>query len=94
MFRFIFKKENQVEKMIYAYLENFRLILEHFSQALVSCIARNRCEEFDFLTDQTHKYESKADDILDEVNNLMFRKALIPDSRGDIMNLLIALDKI
>jgi uncharacterized protein len=94
MFRFFFKKENQVEKMIFAYLENFHLILEHFNQALVSCIARKRCEEFDFLTDQTHKYESKADDIMNEVNNLMFSKALIPDSRGDIMNLLIALDKI
>jgi predicted phosphate transport protein (TIGR00153 family) len=94
MFRFFFKKENQVEKLILAYLENFHLTLENFSKALVSCITRQRCEEFDFLMDQTHKYESKADDIMDEVNNLMFSKALIPDFRGDIMNLLIALDKI
>lgn len=94
MFRFLFKKENRVEELIYDYLETFRLILENFSRALVTCIVRHQCEEFDFLMEQTHKYESRADDIMDEVNNLMFGKALIPDFRGDIMNLLISLDKI
>lgn len=94
MFRFLFKKENQVEKLIYDYLDAFRLILENFSKALMTCISRHQCEEFDFLMEQTHKYESRADDIMDEVNNLMFGKALIPDFRGDIMNLLISLDKI
>jgi len=43
---------------------------------------------------QTHKHESRADDIIDEINNLMYGKALIPDARGDIMRLLIDLDKI
>ena len=80
MFRFFFKKENRVEELIFDYLDTFRLVLEHFSKALVTCITRHQCEEFDFLMDQTHKYESKADDI----NNLMFSKALIPDSREDI----------
>ncbi|MBU0972645.1 MAG: DUF47 family protein [Proteobacteria bacterium] len=94
MFRFFFKKDNRVEELIFDYLETFQLIQENFSNALVSCIKRQRCEKFDFLMEQTHKCESRADDIMDEVNNLMFGKALIPDFRGDIMNLLISLDKI
>ncbi|MBT7262239.1 MAG: DUF47 family protein [Desulfobacula sp.] len=94
MFQFLFNKENRVEKLIFQYLDSFHLVLDHFSRALATCITRHQCEEFDFLMDQTHKYESKADDIIDEVNNLMFSKVLIPDSRGDIMKMLIALDKI
>lgn len=94
MLNFLFKKENQVESLIFEYLETFSKVTDHFNRALVTCITRKQCEEFDFLMEQTHKYESRADDIIDEINNLMFSKALIPDSRGDIMNLLISLDKI
>ncbi len=95
MFKFLFRKEHRVEKLIFNYLDAYRLVLESFSKALVSCITSSQCEEeFDFLMEQTHKYESRADDIKDKINNLMFSKALIPDSRGDIMTLLIALDKI
>ncbi|MCP4119766.1 MAG: DUF47 family protein [Desulfobacteraceae bacterium] len=94
MFSFLFRKESQVESLIYDYLENFHLTQENFRKAVSACILNHHCEEFDFLIEQTHKYESRADDIIDEINNLMYGKVLIPDSRGDIMNLLQALDKI
>ena len=94
MFEFLFKKKNKVEALIYEYLENFQLTQDNFRKAVGSCIAKAHGEEFDFLIGQTHKYESKADDIIDEINNLMYGKVLIPDYRGDIMNLLISLDKI
>ncbi len=94
MFKFLFKKENLVESLIYKYLENFQLTQENFTKAISSCLDNHINEEFNFLFNQTHKYESKADDIIDEVNNLMYGKALIPESRGDIMNLLHSLDKI
>ncbi len=94
MFNFLFKKENLVESLMYKYLENFRLTRENFTKALSCCLTDHADEEFNFLFDQTHKYEAKADDIIDEINNLMYGKALIPESRGDIMNLLHSLDKI
>ncbi len=94
MFNFFFKKENRVEELIYNYLENFQLIYENFEKAVFSCIQKPHCKEFNFLKEQTDKYESKADDIIDEINNLMYGKVLIPDSREDIMNLLHGLDKI
>jgi predicted phosphate transport protein (TIGR00153 family) len=46
------------------------------------------------MTDQAHRCESKADDIRDEVNQLMYSKALIPESREDIMGLLEMIDEI
>ncbi len=94
MLKYFFKKEQQVEKLIYSYLDIFGKIQENFYDAFFSCIENPACERFDFFVDQTDKYESKADDIIDEVNNLMYGKALIPDSREDIMNLLLELDKI
>ncbi len=89
-----FKKENRVEELIYKYLDNLGMTLEVFQNAVMTCISSPACEEFDFLQDRTHRFESKADDIIDEVNNLMYGKVLIPDSREDIMTLLNALDHI
>lgn len=95
MLQFLFKKEYRIERLIYAYLDNIKLSQESFGSALRECFLHGeRCENFDFFLHRTHKYESKADDIRQEINDLMYGKALIPDSRGDIMGLLAALDLI
>ncbi|MEJ2639680.1 MAG: DUF47 family protein [Desulfosarcinaceae bacterium] len=95
MLKFLFKKEYRIEGLIYAYLDNIKLSQESFDSALRQCFLHGeKCENFGFFLQQTHKYESKADDIRQEINDLMYGKALIPDSRGDIMGLLAALDLI
>lgn len=95
MFKSLFKKENKVESLIYDYLEALALGQESFLNALNACfLGGSTCEDFDFFIGQTHKYESKADDIREEVNNMMYGKVLIPDARGDIMELLSCIDEI
>lgn len=95
MFKSFFKKEHKIEKLIYGYLENLRLSQESFLNALNACfLGGATCEDFDFFIGQTHKYESKADDIREEINNIMYGKVLIPDARGDIMELLTCIDEI
>ncbi len=94
MLNFLFKKQRQVESLIYGYLENLRIVKDHFSKAMNLCLENSHCEDFDFLTGQTHKFESKADDIREEIKNLMYGKALIPESRGDIMGLVEEIDRI
>jgi len=95
MFNLFFKKERLVEKLIYGYLKALKLSQENFSNALNACLLSSAyCENFDFFIKQTHKFESKADDIIEEINNLMYGKALLPESRGDIMTLLAEMDKI
>ena len=94
MFKFFFKKAQQIEALIFRYLDTLKKTQEHFSDALHTCLASGTCASFDFFTDQTHKYESKADDIKEEIKTLMYGKALIPESRGDIMGLLEAMDLI
>jgi uncharacterized protein len=88
MFNFLFKKEQQLESLISQYLENLSRTQEHFVKAMDTCLDEGLCGEFAFLIEQTHKFESKADEIRDEINYLMYSRALIPESREDIMSLI------
>jgi uncharacterized protein len=94
MFSFLFKKENQLDTLILQYLENLTRTQEHFVKAMDTCLDEGICGQFSFLIDQTHKFESKADEIREEVNLLMYGRALIPEAREDIMNLLEHMDVI
>ncbi len=95
MLKFFFKKQQQVESLIYEYLGALKIAKEHFHNAIYTCLASpDVCDTFDFLRVQTHKFESKADDIREEIKTLMYGKALIPESRGDILGLLEEMDQI
>ena len=95
MFKFIFQKEHQIESLIYDFLNAMALSQDNFLKALEACLLNGTsCENFEFFIRQTHKYESKADDIHQDINDLMYSKVLIPESRGDILELLEALDSI
>jgi predicted phosphate transport protein (TIGR00153 family) len=94
MFSFLFRKQGIVEKLLESYLDNLRKTQECFVEALKICLDENCTGDFDFMTGQTHKYESKADDIREEIKDMMYSKALLPESRGDIMGLLEAMDLI
>jgi hypothetical protein len=89
-----FKKERQLESLIYNYLENLGMIQNHFVKAMNLCLKEGVSDDFCFLMDQTHRFESRADDLRDEINELMYRRALIPESREDIMALLEKVDEI
>ena len=94
MFGFLFRKQREVESLIYKYLDNLEITKKRFSEAVNTCLDNGLCDHFEFLIIQTHKFESKADDIREEIKTLMYGKALIPESRGDIMGLLESLDEI
>jgi len=95
MLSFLFKKQSQVEILIFDYLETLKLAQNSFLNALEACLLNGvLCENFEYLIIKTHKFESRADDIREEVKALMYEKALIPESRGDIMLLLDAIDLI
>ena len=94
MLELFFKKERQLEKLIYIYLENLGSIQSHFVKAIDICLDKGVCDDFCFFLEQTHKFESKADDLRQEINELMYGRALIPESREDIMSLLESIDRI
>jgi uncharacterized protein Yka (UPF0111/DUF47 family) len=67
---------------------------QHFFKTLNTCFKKGICGDFDFLAKQTHIFESKADDIRKEIKALTYGKALIPESRVDIMGPLESIDEI
>ncbi len=94
MLSFFFKKEHRVESLIFEYLETVERTQDNFLKAFGACIDNPMCENFEFFLERTHKFESKADDIREEIKALMYSKALIPDARGDIMGLLESVDAV
>ena len=94
MFRFLFGKEHQLHSLIFDYLDTMKLIQDNFWRGITVCLESPRSEDLAFLTKQTHKFESKADDIREEIKAMMYGKVLIPESRGDIMGLMEAMDLI
>jgi predicted phosphate transport protein (TIGR00153 family) len=94
MFKFLFRKEQQVQELISRYLDNFRATQEHFEKAMDCYFDFGPGENCDFLIEQTHKFESRADDFRNEIIELMYSKVLIPESRGDILRLLESIDLI
>ncbi len=94
MLSFLFKKEQRVETLIFEYLDTVENTQSNFLKAFNSCIDNPFCENFEYFIERTHKFESKADDIREEVKAVMYSKALIPDARGDLMGLLEAIDVV
>jgi len=95
IFSFLFRKQKMVEDLIYTYLDNIGLAEANFLKAFDIYFDKGRrSREFDLLTAETHKAESRSDDIRVEIGTLMYAKVLIPESREDILELLEAIDMI
>ena len=94
MFKFLFKREQQVQGLIFKYLDNLKMTQEHFEKAMDCYFDFGLGENCDFLITQTHKFESRADDTRHEIIEMMYSKVLIPESRGDILRLLESIDLI
>ena len=73
MLKLLFKKQIRIELLIEDYLGALEQTQNNFREAMNSCIDDSVC----------HKFESKADDIRDEIKAMMYGNTLILDSRGD-----------
>ncbi len=91
----IFKsRKKELEDKLEAYRECAKRCVELARDSL-----RRYCNEQDF--DRLHKdmasvheVESDADDLRREIENMMYSRALFPESRGDILGLLETMDEV
>ena len=91
---FLFKKQRRIEAHVLQYLERWNTSIGYFFQAMDVYLTRGFCTDFDFLVQSCHKEESVADDLRRQVEYEMFAKALLPESRGDILGFLENIDPI
>jgi len=94
LMKFLFRKQHQVQILVERYLEHIRNVQQAFSQGINSCLDGDVRDDFNTLVDETHHFESRADDVREEIKTLMYSKVLLPEARGDIMGLLESIDQI
>jgi len=95
MFQFLFKKQKVLEHLLNEYFHAVEIAQENFLHAMDQYFATGQCcPDFEFLAGETHKAESRGDDIQEQITHMLFEKALIPEFRGDVLNLLEALDDV
>lgn len=91
---FLWKKQKQIEKAIEDYLQETDLCLAAFGEAFSTYFSEGMGPKFEELADRAHAHESKSDDKRRDIERSLYNRTLIPESRGDILGMLEALDKV
>ncbi len=94
VFDFFLRKQRLIENHVFDYLEQWGKCLEDFKSAMDVYMTEGLGEKFDYYVEHTHKMESRADDLRKKIEWEMYSKALLPESRGDILGFLETMDKI
>lgn len=90
---FFWNKQKKIIEMIDVYIESVTECMNQFSSGY-KILIRAEAENLEEIVEEIHRYESKADDLRREIEYKLYKDALIPESRGDILGLLETLDKI
>ncbi len=89
----LFRKQQQVEDLIRFLLKNLEDLALHHREALTAYLDGNlaECEQ---RAHEVDRLESELDDLQRQIQQLLLREALMPDSRDDVLRLLTKLDRI
>lgn len=90
----LWKKQKEIEGAVEEYLAETEKCFGAFSQAFDIYLAEGLSDNFERKIEQTHAHEARADDKRREIEQAMYERALIPESRGDILGMLEALDLV
>lgn len=80
--------------MIEQYIAALDKSMNAFSDGLKLYLKSGCSDKFKKLQRETHRYESKGDDIRREIEMKLYGKALLPESRGDVLGMLESIDRI
>lgn len=91
MFR---NRQKQIEEGLERYCREVATTMDMLYATLAEYLCQPDREKLRASLSVTHKAESRADDLRNELEVLMYSKAIFPESRRDILQLLELLDKI
>lgn len=91
---FLFRRQRQVEELYAEYLDQWKRCTDSFEKAMDLFLERGNSEEFGYWCRETHKHESRADDLRRKIEFELYSKALLPESRGDVLAVLEAVDRV
>lgn len=91
----IFKsKRRKLQNQISIYCQELQRCLRILQVSLREYCKNPDREILEANTVRIHEAESHADDICGEIEVMMYSKAIFPESRGDILGLLEAMDRV
>lgn len=88
------KKSKEIEAAIGEYLDQTALCLATFDKAMAVYFAEPLGQAFGDLVTETSQAESRADAKRREIEAAMYGRALIPESRGDVLGMLESIDLV
>ena len=91
---FFKSKQKHIQEQLDQYCETAARCVDLCEAALKRYCEDDDLEQLDRDVTEIHQAESDADDIRREIENVMYAKALFPESRGDILGLLEAMDRV
>jgi len=91
---FFWRKERQVEQAVEAYVAESEACASAFREAIEAMLSEGLGERFDRLLEVVCGHEHACDVRRRQIESEMYDQALIPESRGDVMGLLEALDLV
>ncbi len=91
---FFWKKQDTVEKMLAQYFERCDTCFELFEKAFNIYVENGHGASFEAAVQKAHEAESAADDQRREIELTLYGKALLPESRGDLLGLLETFDTL
>ncbi len=91
---FFVSKQKKVESLLEEYRQKVSLCLEQFEKTFREYFDNDDRDILKQNLIAVSRSESSADDIRREIEVMMYSKSMFPESRGDILGLLEAMDRI
>jgi len=90
----LWKKEQSIIDKIKGYLDQVDTCRNHFRKCIEKLLLEPDDDENQAILEEVHRAESKADDLRRNIELQLYQRALIPESRGDVLGLLETMDAI
>ena len=88
------KREKEARGLIEEYFRAADEAMKQFERAIECYLEQGLGEPFCGADERLQQCESRADEIRNQIELLLYSRALLPESRGDILGLLEAFDHL
>ena len=92
--KFLWRTQEKIDQMLERYFEQTDACFQMFEKAFATYMEMGLGAKFDSEMNNTQDFESAADDMRREIEHTLYGKALLPESRGDLLGLLESFDRI
>jgi predicted phosphate transport protein (TIGR00153 family) len=90
----LWKKEKSIIAKIENYLDQVDICRDRFRACIEALLLEPKNKENEASVEEVHQAESKADDLRRDIELQLYQRALIPESRGDVLGLIETMDVI